>query len=407
MGDTINTDGREALINKLRFLVGNGDILCAMEQIPAMPAFSDTVIYFLDALSRRLRQDFRAKEYNDILSYAFWVRKASVQKEKERHINWENRMGRGVAFHIAPSNVPVNFAVSMTSALLAGNACILRVSNKEFQQVDIVCDAINALLKEEYKSLQGYICIVKYEHDGVVTQMLSNLCDVRVIWGGNQTIGLIRQAALPPRAIEMAFADRYSIALIDADYYLGQDAAQVAKDFYTDTYYSDQNACSSPRLVIWFGNKKAEARKRFWHELSALAHRQYELSPVQAVDKLDSFLRLAAACGEGQIIERNLEDNYLYRIEMSVLYPAIMDYKEAGGYFFEYEADSLEEMIPVLGKACQTVALCGVDEETVRTMIKQKGVRGVDRIVPVGKTMELSFRWDGYDMIETMSRIVG
>ena len=129
MGDTINTDGREALINKLKFLVGNGDILCAMGQIPAMPAFSDTVICFLDALSRRLRQDFRAKEYNDILSYAFWVRKASVQKEKERHINWENRMGRGVAFHIAPSNVPVNFAVSMTSALLAGNACILRVSN--------------------------------------------------------------------------------------------------------------------------------------------------------------------------------------------------------------------------------------------------------------------------------------
>jgi len=24
----------------------------------------------------------------------------------------------------------------------------------------------------------------------------------------------------------------------------------------------------------------------------------------------------------------------------------------------------------------------------------------------LGKTMELSFRWDGYDMIETMSRIV-
>jgi hypothetical protein len=38
--------------------------------------------------------------------------------------------------------------------------------------------------------------------------------------------------------------------------------------------------------------------------------------------------------------------------------------------------------------------------------VEEYGVPGVDRIVPVGKTMELSFIWDGYDMIETMSRVV-
>ena len=37
-------------------------------------------------------------------------------------------------------------------------------------------------------------------------------------------------------------------------------------------------------------------------------------------------------------------------------------------------------------------------------MVKLFGVRGVDRIVDMGETMALSFRWDGYDMIETMSR---
>ncbi len=54
-----------------------------------------------------------------------------------------------MALHIAPSNVPVNFAVSFTSALLAGNASVVRVSNKEFVQVDIIADALNALYPED------------------------------------------------------------------------------------------------------------------------------------------------------------------------------------------------------------------------------------------------------------------
>ena len=41
-----------------------------------------------------------------------------------------------------------------------------------------------------------------------------------------------------------------------------------------------------------------------------------------------------------------------------------------------------------------------------RELVFSSGVRGVDRIVPLGGTMELSFIWDGYKMIETMSRYV-
>lgn len=42
---------------------------------------------------------------------------------------------------------------------------------------------------------------------------------MRVIWGGDATIKEIRRAALLPRATEITFADRYSLAVIDADYY--------------------------------------------------------------------------------------------------------------------------------------------------------------------------------------------
>lgn len=395
-------------MNKLTFLVGSEEVLKEMKTVRCLPIFSQQVVSFLGDLSKELRRDSRSSYYADILSYAFWIRNASIEKEKEKHLFLYNRIGRGVTFHIAPSNVPINFAVSMTSALLAGNACVIRVSNKNFEQVDIVCDAINRLLAKDYKTLKNYFCIVRYEHDEDVTQMLSSLCDVRVIWGGNQTIQLIRRASLPPRSIELAFADRYSIALIDSDYYLEQDGKKVAKEFYTDTYYSDQNACSSPRLVVWFGKSIDEAKERFWRNLAELAHQDYELHPIQGIDKLSSLCLASANCTiqDETTVKSVIEDNYLYRLELTSLDTDFMQYKDAGGFFFEYSACKLEELVPVLKKQCQTIAVLGVSEQAVYHLVEEYGVPGVDRIVPVGKTMELSFIWDGYDMIETMSRVV-
>lgn len=387
----------------INYCVGNIDILSQMAQVPAMPMYSEQVVDFFSKLSIKLLKDKRTKKYPDILSYAFWIRRSSLEQEREKHLSWRDRIGRGVTFHIAPSNVPVNFVVSMTSAMLAGNACVIRISNKEFPQVGIVCDNIKQLLEDEFYDLKQYICIVRYEHNDDINQVISEMCDVRIIWGGNNTISQIRKTTLPPRSIEMAFADRYSIAVIDADFYLEQDLEKVAKDFYTDTYYSDQNACSSPRMVIWLGEKKSEARKKFWSKLEEIVVNEYEMKPIQAVDKFESFCVLAANMEGVKLVGEN---NIVQRVEVPQLTPKIMEYKNGGGYFFEYEANELEEIVPMLSKSCQTIAYLGVEKERIQNIVRINGVRGVDRIMPVGKTMELQFVWDGYDMIETMSRMV-
>ena len=100
------------------------------------------------------------------------------------------------------------------------------------------------------------------------------------------------------------------------------------------------------------------------------------------------------------------ENNIVQRVEVPQLTPKIMEYKNGGGYFFEYEANELEEIVPMLSKSCQTIAYLGVEKERIQNIVRINGVRGVDRIMPVGKTMELQFIWDGYDMIETMSRVI-
>lgn len=393
------------LINteKINFLVGDKDILNLIQDNPALPMFSDKMLKFLEDLSRKLMDDKRSRGYQDVMSYAYWIRKSSLERIKDSYDMELSRLGRGVSFHISPSNVPINFAVSMTSALLAGNSVVIRVSDKDFEQVSIVCDAINDLLSGEYEDIKGYFCIVRYPHDDEITSQISAICDIRIIWGGDETIRRIRSASIPPRAIEMTFADRHSIALIDSDYYLTQDKREVAKGFFTDTYYTDQNACSSPRLVVWFGSKIDEAKASFWNELLSVVKEKYTMEPVVAVDKYAAFCELAMSKKGAKI---KSYENYIMRVALDELTEDVLDYKHGGGYFFEYNANALEEVLPVLNKRCQTISVLGIDKDKVRDFVVENGVRGVDRVVDLGQTMALEFVWDGYNMIENMTRIV-
>ncbi len=391
--------------NQFKFLTGDYEVLCNMTAAPALPMFSEPVVSFLADLSQKLLTDRNVRKYVDVMSYAYWIRKSFLIQAQQKHIDRSCRIGRGFAFHIAPSNVPVNFAVSMTSSLLAGNATAVRISNKAFEQVDVICEAINSLLNESHEEMKPYLCIFRYEHDAAVTAELSSVCDIRVIWGGNATIDSIRKAPLPPRAIELAFADRHSIAVIDAAKYLEADKREIAKGFYTDTYYTDQNACSSPRLVVWKGIKE-EAEKActiFWETLQEMVDQDYDMKPIQAINKYASFCRLAMKKGDIRLRSSN---NKLFRVEVKELTSDLMEYKDAGGYFFEYITDDLQELVPVLTKQCQTISVFGVEKEEVKKIVFENGVRGVDRIVPLGQTMGLEFIWDGFKMIESMTRFV-
>lgn len=252
------------VLKKVNFLVGSAEYIENSQNTPAMQLFDKRVVSFLDIVSHELLSERDVKQYSDVVSWAFWVRKASILKEKTRYEN-KSKLGRGVALHIAPSNVPVNFAVSLTSSLLAGNISIVRVSSKDFEQVTLICNAINkVLLEDEYAFLKKYIVIVRYEHDLLVNDYLSSICDLRIVWGGNRTVEELRKSSLPPRSIEMTFPDRYSLSIISSNEYLKQDPKKVASLFYIDTYFTDQNACSSPRLIVWTGSKVKDAQDIFF-----------------------------------------------------------------------------------------------------------------------------------------------
>ena len=58
-------------------------------------------------------------------------------------------LGKGTIFHIAPSNVPINFAFSLISGILMGNSNMVRLPSNQFKQINIIVDAFNRLCKKK------------------------------------------------------------------------------------------------------------------------------------------------------------------------------------------------------------------------------------------------------------------
>jgi len=393
----------QAIFDKIDFCVGSAEILENMTAQPALPIFSEQTLAFLNALSARLMKSARA--FPDVITFAFWCRRAALLREKQGYDAQKRRIGRGISFHIAPSNVPINCAFTMAAGLLAGNATIVRLPSKESPQTQLVAETVRGLLDGEYPDMAPYVALIRYHHDADIMASLSAICDTRVIWGGDDTIRTIRQAPLSPRATEITFADRYSMCVIDADGYLAlteTEKDRAAADFYNDTYLSDQNACTSPRLIVWLGVKKAMAKEAFWAKATELAKERYPLAGVQTVGKLTAFYTLAA---EKEVqLASGINECYAMRVRVTELAPELMDYRYDSGYFLEYDAAGLEVVLPMLTERLQTVSYLGMEGAAIAELVCEYRPRGADRIVPMGQTMEIGLFWDGYDLIERMSR---
>lgn len=388
------------------YAVGNADVLTQMQVIPALEPFSDNIIELLNDISKQLLSDREVRAYPDIVTLAFWMRRASIEQLKKRFVNKEEevyKIGRGIVFHITPSNVPVNYAYSLVTGLLCGNANIVRIPSKEFPQVTIINKAITKVLRE-HKTMIPYISLIKYKHDSLINDALSDIADVRVIWGGDNTIEELRKSVIKPRTTEITFADRYSLVVIDSDVYIEiENKVKVANDFYNDTYLTDQNACTSPRVVVWMGSKKDEAKKIFWKELYKFAEPKYEIQGVQAVNKLTSGYLLAAI--KEQIKRMDYKDNLIVRMQVKEITANLMELKDNSGYFLEYDCNDILELCDLCNDTrCQTISYIG-NKNMFLPLIKS-GRKGMDRIVPMGKTMDFDLIWDGYNLFERLTRSI-
>lgn len=387
------------------FLFSNHYKLENMQNISSEEIFSDNSISILNYLSIELYKSPKIREYPDVATFAFFCRKANILNLKRKYNQGGFRLGRGIVFHIAPSNVPVNFAYSMVAGLLSGNNNIVRVPSKNFEQVSIIIEALkNVAISNNSFDLEDRLFLVKYEKTSDATEYFSSICDIRVIWGGDQTIDLVRINKIQPRSIDITFSDRYSFAIINAEKIVNENNIdKVANNFFNDTYLFDQNACSAPRIVTWIGTEDVikEAKNIFWNSVHKRIE-NYEFSPILAIDKLVALL--GQSTKDYKLTKLKSINNKLWRIKTPTLHKDLENYTCAGGYFLEYNAESIDEIASFVTRKFQTMAYFGFVKDDLMLFIKKMKLQGIDRIVPFGKTTDFDLVWDGYDLITTLSR---
>ena len=178
---------------------------------------------------------------------------------------------------------------------------------------------------------------------------------------------------------------------------------KIALNFYNDTYLFDQNACTAPHLLIWLGENKNvnNAKNIFWKNLHMIAESRYEIQSVIAVDKLTALYNQAINSKKLKKIES--KDNLIVRVKIDELPKNIDQFRCTSGYFNEYHASNILEIRPIIDKKYQTLAYYGLSKKELNELINSKP-KGIDRIVKIGKTTDFSLTWDGYNLIDTLSR---
>lgn len=391
-------------INNVTILAGDDNISIT----PTQP-YDSLVCDFLADLSKNILANKDNNNYSDVISLGFWCRRANIKLLQEKYDTKYIRIGLGYIFHITPSNVPINFAFSFFFGLLSGNSNIVRIPSKQYIQTQIICSEIDKLFKQNrYHSLASKNAIISYPKNDSITSYFSQQAQGRVIWGGDSTIKQIKSLPSLPACVDLAFRDRTSLSIINEkaiETLNDKDLETLIENFYNDTYFMDQNACSSPFLIIWMDTSTNNiGKKRFWETLNKKVHTHYDLELISSVDKYTLL------CEQAINLETkmNLKEysTALYVIALENTQQSLENYRGKFGHFFEIDIHNLNSIANLINEKYQTLTYFGMNTQELSHFVLDNSLLGIDRIVPIGQALSIGTIWDGYDTIQTLSRII-
>lgn len=377
---------------------------------PCTP-FGKLEIDFLDSLSKDLMKDKNARGFPDIIAFAFWCRKKNISILKNKLNTEETRIGLGCIFHITPSNVPLNFAYSFAFGLLTGNSNVVKLPSENFPQSNIICKSMSKITKKnKFKIIGKKNHFFKYNSTNTeITKNLSSKIDGRVVWGGDKTVEMVKNFKTKPRTKDIFFSDRYSFCIIKSKEIISAKSnhlLNLVNKFYNDTYFMDQNACSSPHLIIWYGSKKDNkfAKNKFWPKLLEVVKKNYSLEYSNVVDKYASLCEDAIEYNLGNNFQNY--ENLIYRVKIKKLNKDLDQLSNKFGYFYEFDCNNLEKIKHYITQKFQTLSYIGMDKKVLLNFVVKNGLEGIDRIVPIGSSHNIGFIWDGYNIDKQLTRII-
>lgn len=407
-------------MSAVRYLLGAEgeftEVLDRCANAPAWAPFDPRATAFVARFSQKLLTHPQARQFPEMAALGHWFRGASLRDLAAQYPARAGflRLGRGLAFHVAPANVDSVFMYSWLLSLLAGNANLVRVSQKGSPQQDFVIEALRATLADPAgQAVAGRFVLLTYPHDDAITGTISARCQLRVVWGGDATVATLRAIPLRPTATELCFPDRFSAAALSAAAVLALDDAGLAKlaqGFYNDAFWFAQQACSSPRMLAWVGacEQIDTAAPRFWGALATELQRRHAAAGntgAMTMARLAASFEYAAA-GLAHLADNTLGSYPLRLVLDQGLSTAVKEIHCGNGLFLEQRADTLAALAPQFSDREQTLSVFGFSADELAGLMQAVPPRAIDRLVPVGQALDFSPVWDGQDLVLSFSRLI-
>ncbi|MDA9112791.1 hypothetical protein N9J91_03770 [Gammaproteobacteria bacterium] len=383
------------------------DAIILLESKGCWKAFDERAIAFVNELSSELLKDKSIKDYPDLVALAYWFRKSNIRKLHNSYDDNFYRKGRGLSLHIAPSNVDTIFVYSFFLSLLSGNTNFIRVSQNESPQLLILIDLFKKLEKTKKFEASSRFIICTYPHESSATKVVSEFCDLRLIWGGNNTTSLISSIPLKSTAMELKFADRSSYSAIDLSAIKrlnNEELSKLTNQFYSDIKMFGQQACSSPIAVYFIGEKALlDQANRFWDSLKNIPKKD-ETEAANIMNRLVSASSMIVSGAAKKIANFDHQDQIMLLDGALCSEKTFRDEHFGDGMIVQYFLSSLTELCNYIIHKDQTLSIFGFTDNDIISLVNSIKNRGIDRIVPIGKALDFNHIWDGYDLIDCMSR---
>ena len=140
----------------------------------------------------------------------------------------------------------------------------------------------------------------------------------------------------------------------------------------------------------------------FWNKLDKLVNTNYDLSYGIASKRYDYLNDLL-------IKNKNISLNYqkqnsFFRIKIHSN-SNLKSFKGFAGIFFEKDLYSIGNIHKFLNKKMQTMSFYGLEKKKLLEIKKQVlKKKTIDRIVEMGRTLEIDFIWDGKNIFKSLTK---
>ena len=128
---------------------------------------------------------------------------------------------------------------------------------------------------------------------------------------------------------------------------------------------------------------------------------------TQSAPSIEKYSQLCSnAINLKNFQNHKIYNNSIYTVLLKSLDKNTHNLRGKWGYFYEYNAKNLEEIKEYVNSRYQTLTYFGLDKSFLREFVIKNNLKGIDRIVPIGQALDISFFWDGYDLNKILTRMI-